>query len=424
VQSRRLRTLFLVGVVMVGCDPSDPTTVSTLHDVPAASCRETGTYETVIDPSLQARIDAYLQPRAAANEFFGSVLVARGCTVVADAGYGAARLPTLALPETAPTHDTTYHVGSITKAMTAVAVLILRDRGLLRLDDPIHLYVPQFPTTGGKAAVTIHDLLSHRSGIPDYIAQQLDYQRPDPFAKLLVPWTDAQILSSFASEPLAFAPDSGFDYSNSNYFLLGLVIEAVSGVPFATFLEDNVFAPLAMSRTHVGCSDNEAASQGLIRFDREVSPVPGAFTLPQLLPGPDMDFSLLHAAGGVCSTPWDLMLFVSSLTSTKLLSAESRDLLLTPYSVFDESLGLWYGYGVGLADASSPIGVGRWHSGSSHTYKNMWFQIDDSDTILVIDRNISQFEYVPTPGAVLGRVVKLLPLDDVELELIKIVRGP
>lgn len=383
------------------------------------SCYRTGDYLHAADPDLSAQIDAFLEPLVASGDFYGSVTVSKGCTITVDRGYGYARLPSLILDGAPPSADTAYHIGSITKNLVAVAIMMLRERGLLDLDQTAASLIPGFPTDGGKDAITIEDLLAHRSGLPDYIGLLLDYQAPDPYTALFVPWTDAEIFAVFEDQPLDFAPGTSFRYSNSNYFLLGLVIEVVSGDTFQEFIAENILDPLEMHDSGVGLPSDEHAAQGLIRVVRESAP--GVYALDHLAPGPDMDPSFLHAAGGAYSTPMDLLRFVNALRSDALLTPASVELMTAQVSQWDARLGLWYGYGIGDADSSSPFGTGLWHSGTTHTFKNFWLALDANDITVIVNRNISEFEYLPEAQSQLGRVVAFHPLDDVQIPLFQMV---
>lgn len=165
-----------------------------------------------------------------------SLAVARGAGVVYARGAGTADLST-----GAPiTPDTMFDIGSVSKQFTATAVLMLVRDGRLRLTDRVRALVPQLPEV--VATVTVDDLLHQRSGLPDYI-DLLQQQGIDPRERS----TPGQALAALARvRRLHAAPGTRFDYSNSNYFLLSLVVRRASGVPLVTFLRDRYFAPLGL----------------------------------------------------------------------------------------------------------------------------------------------------------------------------------
>jgi CubicO group peptidase (beta-lactamase class C family) len=141
--------------------------------------------------------------------------------------------------------ETVYEIGSITKCYTAIAVLTLVDAGKLDLDAPLSQYLPDY--VGPARAVTVRQLLQHTAGIPTYTAM------PKMAGKLeWVPLTREEMVASFADEPLEFEPGTEFNYSNSGYYLLGLVVEAVTGQDFYAFLAEAVLEPLGLSQTFSG----------------------------------------------------------------------------------------------------------------------------------------------------------------------------
>lgn len=152
-------------------------------------------------------------------------------------GYGLADVEHK-LPVTA---DTAFPIGSLTKSFTALAVMQLVDKGKVDLDAPIKRYVPTL--SGQPADVAVRHLLNHTSGIPNYTA---DSAFPTDLQKRFKP---LEVADFIASRPLEFTPGDRFNYSNSNTYLLGLLIERASGEPLATYFETNVFRPFGMTRT-------------------------------------------------------------------------------------------------------------------------------------------------------------------------------
>jgi CubicO group peptidase (beta-lactamase class C family) len=179
-----------------------------------------------------ARMEQVLQAAAIDNKFMGAVLVARGDTVLLDRGYGSANLE-WNIPNT-PT--TRFRAGSMGKQFTAAAVLLLEERGKLKLSDPIKLWWPSAPVSWD--GVTLLNLLTQTSGIPDFAAA------PDFFDTMKLKQTMEQRIATIEKQRLLFEPGLRFDYSNSNYLLLGAVVEKASGMPFPAFVQRNVFEPL------------------------------------------------------------------------------------------------------------------------------------------------------------------------------------
>jgi CubicO group peptidase (beta-lactamase class C family) len=180
------------------------------------------------------RLETVVDSFVATSQFSGAVLVAKGDQVLLDKGYGAANLEW----NIANAPDTRFRLGSITKQFTAASVLLLQERGRLKVSDPVSQHVPGLPASWN--AITIDQLLHHTSGIASFTAQK-EYPGIEPFAK-----KPAEILAMVRDLPLRFEPGSRFEYSNSGYVLLGQLIEQVSGVSYGEFVGKNIFEPLGM----------------------------------------------------------------------------------------------------------------------------------------------------------------------------------
>jgi CubicO group peptidase (beta-lactamase class C family) len=180
-----------------------------------------------------ARMDQVVQSYVPAR-FMGTVLVARGDAVVLSKAYGVANLE-WNVPNTPATK---FRLGSLTKQFTAASILLLEERGKLKVDEPVKTYLPDAPAAWDK--ITIFNLLTHSSGIPNFTSFP-DYAATQAFA------TPAEkIVARFRDKPLDFAPGEKMSYSNSGYVLLGYLIERITGGSYATFVQDNIFTPLGM----------------------------------------------------------------------------------------------------------------------------------------------------------------------------------
>jgi CubicO group peptidase (beta-lactamase class C family) len=233
-------------------------------------------------------------------------MVARDGQAVFAKGYGRANRATGAIADT----DTRFRIGSITKQFTAVAVLQLAERGKLRLDDALARYVPGLPFGDH---VALYHLLTQTSGIASYTAVAALMNEADR------PHTQAQVLASFADTPLAFEPGARFQYSNSNYYLLGMVIEKTTGGSYEDYLQRNVLGPAGMSRTStIDAPDAPNTAAGYAVHD-------GA-----IVPAAPLDMSLPFAAGALRSTPGDLVKWDRALAGDSLLGEASRRRMLSP----------------------------------------------------------------------------------------------
>lgn len=194
--------------------------------------------QTVPDKEIASRIDAYLKPFGETGNLIGSVLVARGGRILFRQSYGMANYE-LRVPNSS---ETRFHIASVSKPFTAAAILQLQEQGRLGVSDHVSKYVPDFPN-GDR--ITLDHLLTHSSGIPDING----IEGIDTFERS--PHTLQQIVSKFAGLPLQFAPGSKQSYSNSNYNLLALILEKVSGESYENYLRHHIFEPAGMKDSGV-----------------------------------------------------------------------------------------------------------------------------------------------------------------------------
>ena len=160
-----------------------------------------------------ARMEQIIHSFVAKRQFMGTVLVARGDRILFSKGYGFANLE-WHIPNTP---DTKFRLGSITKQFTAASILLLQERGKLNVQDPLKKYLPDEPAAWDK--ITIFNLLTHTSGIPNFTAQS-DYA-----SEMRAPETALEIIAHVRSKPLDFAPGTKWNYSNTGYVVVGYVIE-------------------------------------------------------------------------------------------------------------------------------------------------------------------------------------------------------
>ena len=274
---------------------------------------------------IAAKVDEYLNAAVKFNHFSGSVLVARDGQPIMSKGYGMANYE-LNVPNTP---NTVFRIASITKQFTATATMMLQERGKLDVNDPICKHLENCPAAWKP--VTIRHLLTNTSGIQSYT------ELPD-FGKLSVqPTTSAEILDLFRDKPLAFTPGEKFAYSNSGYYLLGLLIEKASGKPYAEFLRDNIFVPLGMKNS--GYDDSHTLLPNRANgYEWEGKSFINARYINMATP---------YSAGALYSTTEDLLLWDKALYTEKLVSRKSFDEMSAPFRelVRDGWGGYAYAYG-------------------------------------------------------------------------------
>src|ERR1700733_5463335 len=181
-----------------------------------------------------ARMDQVAQSFVDSKAFMGSVLVARKSEILLSKGYGLANLE-WNIPNSP---STKFRLGSVTKQFTAACILLLEERGKLKVEDPVKKHMPDAPPSWDK--VTIYHLLTHTSGIPSFTGF------PDYRSTEAAPTTPEKLVARFRDKPLEFQPGEKWNYSNSGYVLLGYLIEKVSGQKYAAFVQENIFTPLGM----------------------------------------------------------------------------------------------------------------------------------------------------------------------------------
>jgi CubicO group peptidase (beta-lactamase class C family) len=238
----------------------------------------------------------------------GSVLLARGGEVLFSKGYGFAN----AEWEIPNSPSTKFRLGSITKQFTAACILILEERGKLKTNDPVKTHLPDAPAAWDK--ITIYNLLTHTSGIPNFT------DLPDYGTIKLSPSTPKKSYDRLRDKSLDFQPGEKFSYSNSNYLLLGYLIEKISGDSYEKFLQQNVLAPLGLKDTGYDsraliprrASGYSESREGIVNADY-------------------VDMTIPHAAGALYSTTEDLLRWEQGLFGGKLLSAASLKKMTTPF---------------------------------------------------------------------------------------------
>ncbi|AUD02059.1 serine hydrolase [Spirosoma pollinicola] len=279
---------------------------------------------TTFAQSKAAKIDALVQQYVTNRQFNGSVLVAEKGQVIFKKGYGMANME-WNIPN-AP--DTKFRLGSITKQFTAMLIMQLVEKGKLKLAGKVTDYLPDYPkATGDK--ITIHHLLTHTSGIPNYT------NFPKFFETLSRdPVTPESFTKKFDSMPLDFEPDTKFSYSNSGYFLLGVIIEKVTGKSYADVLTENILKPAQLANTGY-----DLFSPILPKRATGYEKKNGGY-----VNSPYLDMTIPYAAGSMYSTVEDLYRWDQALYTDKLLSASGK---VTMYTPFLDS----YAYGWGVRNA-------------------------------------------------------------------------
>jgi CubicO group peptidase (beta-lactamase class C family) len=298
---------------------------------------------TPVPSDVISNIDQYFDGLAEKQAFSGSVLISQGEITLLSTGYGFADVEN----RVANSPETRFHIGSVTKQFTAMGILILQSQDKVELNEPVCNYIPNCPRSWMK--ITIHQLLTHTSGLPDSWDFYTDKNKQD------ISYEPADIIAWFKDAPLQFKPGEKFSYSNTGYLLLGYLIEQVSGQSYEEFLHNLIFEPLEMVNTGLASEDTELA----IGYSYN------SFEAPYVNP------SLAYSAGGLFSTIEDMYRWDQSFYTEKLVPQELLDQIFTAFiptsylpvapSYDDVSYG--YGWFVGNYLGHRVAGHGGTYSG-------------------------------------------------------------
>ena len=361
-------SIYLFILVLVSCDFSNRSQAAVPDTTPQFS-RVTLGYVDSTDPGIRSMIrslDTFYQRQIMAG-FNGSVLVGYKGKILYERYYGISQLQSGA--RWSP--ETQSQLASTSKTLTSGAILLLKDKGLLNLDDRVCIYLPNFPYKD----ITIRMLLNHRSGLPDYIKFA-----PKPVNKKFLNNTDIVNLFANKRPPLNFKSNTSFRYSNSNYAILAAIVESISGMKFGYFMKRFVFTPIGMDQSFVIDPNEERCCTAAFCYDYRW----------QL--EPDMHYDGVVGDKGVYSTVKDLYKWDQALYSGKFIKPATLKEAYAPYSF--EKPGV-KNYGLGWRMLNYPDGVqiiyhnGWWHGNNTCFYRF----IQDNFTIIVLGNKYNKNIY-------------------------------
>ena len=322
-----------------------------------------------LDAAQAARVDALFKEFDHPNAPGASVLVIHKGKAVFAKGYGLADLDT----KTPCTTNTNFRLASVSKQFTAMAVLMLAERGKLKLDERLPDFFPEFPAYGKQ--ITVHQLLTHTAGL-------LDYEDLIPVGTT-IPVLDQDVLRLLmAQDKTNFAPGSQYRYSNSGFALLALIVEARSGQTFARFLKENIFLPLKMANTL-------AYEQGLSVVSNRAF---GHTLKSNVWQRTDQSLtSSVLGDGGIYSSVADLMKWDQALYRHKLVSERTLRAAFTPHTLTDKP-GRSYGYGWYLTEHRGLKVI--YHSGESIGFRTRLVRIPERyfSVIILANRTDAKLE--------------------------------
>ena len=322
---------------------------------------EDDTLEKIVDPAYE-EVERYLDEESAYKGFQGVALVAQGNEIKFAKAYGNADYDDNIVNKV----NTRFAIASNTKQFTAVAIMQLMEDGKINLDDTIDKYFPKFKYAN---QITVRELLQMRSGLVDYLNAAELYFKDEESLKILNDyrekayfdeyvsdsrWTADIILNNLYLSELQFEPGQAYDYCNTNYYLLGLIIEQASGVSYEDYIKENIFKPCGMKISSMSAEDTDAKGHGSVESG-------------EIVVNPKFTF----AAGNIYTNVYDLLRWERMFHTGKLLSQESYKEMITP----SEDSG--YGFGLIISD-----GIIR-HSGVIDGF-NSYTEYDSAKDITII----------------------------------------
>ncbi len=261
---------------------------------------------------IAARLGQYMDERSAKGEFSGAILLAKNGKPLFAKAYGLADIES----GRKNTLDTPINLGSMNKMFTGLAITQLVARGKLAFTDTVGKYLPDYPNKQVRDEVTVHQLLTHTSGLGSYWTEEYE-RRKDSMTRV------SDFAEIFATDPLGFEPGSEHRYSNSGPVVLGLIIEAISGESYYDYIRKNIYAPAGM--THSDHYTKLETASGKARG--YYLPRDGAST--KLISNQSVLGNIGAPAGGGYASANDLLKFATALYDGTLIDAQHREQMTT-----------------------------------------------------------------------------------------------
>jgi CubicO group peptidase (beta-lactamase class C family) len=308
-------------------------------------------------------IDAYMRQKLPANSPGAALLITKGKNVIVRSGYGLANIESKSVIKP----ETIFRIGSITKQFTSTAILQLASQGKLMLDDEISKFLTDYPSQG--KTITIRHLLTHTSGIKSYTSIPEVMTRDGKARNVAV----AEMINVFKNKPMDFNPGEDYRYNNSGYYLLGAIVEKVSGVSWQEYVKKNFFEPLEMQSTFAFDSGNKRQATGYTKNSDVADYVHP--TVP-------------YSAGAIFSTVDDLWKWNQAIFNYKIVKKEWLDMAWTPVKLNngrEESYG--FGWKIGRLNDLRVIG----HSGGIDGFVSYSLYVPDLKLfVALLLNNVSQ----------------------------------
>ena len=310
---------------------------------------------------LETEIDNLLKNQFKNDETGVSALVSKDGKIIYRKAFEKANLEL----DVNMTSENVFQVGSITKQFTSVAILMLLEEGKLSLDDEITKFIPDYPTKGKK--ITVHHLLTHTSGIKSYTSMQ-------SFGKVAkTDETPLKFIDFFKNEPMDFDPGEKYLYNNSGYFILGYIIEKVSGISYPKFIQERIFDKIDMKNSYYGSHTNLIKNRASGYQKRD------AFFNAQ-----EISLTLPFAAGSIMSTVDDMLKWQTAITNDVFVKEKTIDKAFTNYTL-NNGDKINYGYGWSLNEISNVPTIE--HGGAIPGFLSMGIFVPSENVYVIIFSN-------------------------------------
>lgn len=311
--------------------------------------------------TVRTKLAHYLHNYKERYPLSGTVLIAKNGSTIYEEASGNANEEHL-VPNTM---DTKFGIWSVTKSFTAMSIMMLAEQGMLRLDDPVSDYLPALRS---RETMTIRQLLQHRSGLPNFT------NMPEYNANWNKwPTSKDMVLERLADKPNEFLPGTAFAYNNTGYYLLGVIVETITGGSFEDFLVSNILKPLGMTNT--GINNGRCVIPGLAS--------PYSHTGQTLTPAEFIDMSSVISAGGMYSTARDLLKWDQALYTDKLIS---QAIIREVFGQEDE------GYGLGWFLDRKHERRRIYHGGAYRGYRSELHRFPEEQLTVIV---LTNYDFVP-----------------------------
>jgi CubicO group peptidase (beta-lactamase class C family) len=365
--SARVNFMLVFSLLIVSCVETSPTPVATQSvaatTIPVLTFTPEIPKESVF-PSTQ--IDARLDRLVDDIPLAGLAVGIQFKDVFYEQGYGLADISSKK-PVTA---QTVFKIASLTKAVTAAAILRLREEGTLNVEDPISRFIPGTPEIAKN--IQVRHLLNHTSGLPDWSIDAAQEALPESF-------TTAQAVEYYFStiEELDAEPGTVWSYSNVGYFLLGAILENVSGMTYDQYVRTTFFQPLGLHSIRECPAQSDFLATGYHLTDKKLE-----------MANPS-NLKLGGAAAALCSTVGDLLRWQVALTEGKVIHPESWERMITPENLSD---GRPLDYGFGVSVQHSDYGAVMMHEGATAGFNSFFIYYPEQDLNIVLLSNTDGFD--------------------------------